>query len=384
MSSREDTPEPGTSAASTSQAGPPAPQDNSRDDTACPECRDISTACSSSCRHCFCRLCLWDWSLGQAVCPRCQRPTRHPYPQHVALYHEVQERVYERKRRWRGRSAQQPRSCSGPWERRPRRSMRWPRDGRRESWHAPGSDSPRRRQWQLQRREDAPEEGQTLRFEWDVPASSQGHRSRRRPRRSWSQQERSRGRRRWSRGRERFRGWDRPSRREQDTQTGSPERSARQRHWRSWSADDRHAPGPQHDVPSERSETHQWEDADASGQQRTRRRQSRGRSHRRGQNSQAGSQGTVHHEHSTRQRRWRSWNADDRHTPRPQRDTPERRSERHQWEDRDSSRQQHAARSRTRGRSHRRRQNSQRASQGMPHNHTTRQRQWRSWNDDQE
>ncbi|KAM4899292.1 uncharacterized protein FYW23_004858 [Sylvia borin] len=150
MSSREDTPEPGTSAASTSQAAPAAPQDDHQENAVCPECRDISTVCSSSCRHCFCQLCLWDWSLGEAVCPRCQRPIRHPYPQHVALYHEVQDRVYDNKRRWRGHSARQPRSCSGhfghrrPWERRPRRSIRWPRNGRWRSQHSRGSDSPRR------------------------------------------------------------------------------------------------------------------------------------------------------------------------------------------------------------------------------------------------
>ncbi|XP_023784445.1 G patch domain-containing protein 8-like isoform X2 [Cyanistes caeruleus] len=392
MSSKEDTPEPGTSAANTSQAAPAAPQDSNQENPGCPECQHISTVCTSSCRHCFCQLCTWDWSLGEAVCPRCQRPTRHPYPQHVALYHEVQDRVYNSKQRWSSHYAQQPWSLYGhfrrgrPWERRRRRSMRWPRNGRRQSRHTRGSDSSR--WWQQQRRawEEALEEGQIRRFEWAIPASSQGNQSWGRSSRSWSQHEQPWGHRRWSRDRERSHGWDRrqsrSSPRDQDAQTGSHDRSTRQRRWRSWNADDRHAPRPQHDVPTDISpETRgEREDSDSSRQRRTRRRRTRGRSHRRGQNSQ----GTMPRNHSANQRRWRSWDDDDRHTPRSQSDTPSRRSERHQWEDWDSPRQQHATRRRTRGRSHRRGQSSQRASQGMvPRDHSTNQRRWRSWNADQ-
>ncbi|KAM4779641.1 uncharacterized protein ACIQIH_009203 [Cyanocitta cristata] len=315
MSSRGDTPEPGTSAANTRQAAPAAPQDNNREDPVCPECRDISTVCSSSCQHCFCQLCLWDWCLGEAVCPRCQRPTRHPYPQHVALYHEVQDRVYSSKRRW------QPWSCSGhfrcgrPWERRQRRSTQRPHDGHWQSRHNQGSDSPRRRWWQQRRAwEDTRGEGRAPRFEWDIPASSRGSQSRCRSRRSWSQQERSRGHRRWGRGRERSHGrerrWGTSSRRDQDTRTGSHDHSARQRRRRSWNADDGHTPMPQHNVPSGRSERHQWEDSDSSGHQHRTRSRTRGRSHRRGQDSQTSSEGTVPRDRSRRQRCWRRWNAE--------------------------------------------------------------------------
>ncbi|XP_027751290.1 G patch domain-containing protein 8 isoform X2 [Empidonax traillii] len=267
MSSKEDSPEPGTSAASTSQA----PQDGSKGNPACPACRDIDTECSSSCRHCFCLLCLWDWSLSDAACPQCQRPTRHTYPQHVALYHEVQDQVYDSKQRRLGLSEQRARSCSGhsgwdgPPERGRRRSLTWHRGGRQWSRHGQGSGSSRRRRRQRRRNWDnAPNEGRAPRSEWDSPGSSWGRRSWHRSHtpRSRGQQEQPRGhrsRQRWRSGnREHSHGWDREwsrsRRRGRDTRTPSQgteslDDSARQRHWRSRNADEGRAPRHQQDIP---------------------------------------------------------------------------------------------------------------------------------------
>ncbi|KAJ7418348.1 hypothetical protein WISP_59438 [Willisornis vidua] len=88
MSKRDHSPEPGTSAASTSRA----PRGDNKENPVCPVCCDINTACPKGCRHCFCYLCVWYWSVKYSVCLRCQQPIRHIFPQYVAMHHVVQDR----------------------------------------------------------------------------------------------------------------------------------------------------------------------------------------------------------------------------------------------------------------------------------------------------
>ncbi|XP_027552268.1 uncharacterized protein DDB_G0287625-like isoform X2 [Neopelma chrysocephalum] len=269
-------PEPGTSTASTSQE----PRDGSGENPACPACQDIDTKCSSLCWHCFCGFCLGDWNLSDAACPQCQRPIRHTYPQHVALYHEVQDQVYDSKQRRLGHPEQGASSCSRrsgsshdetPEQGR-RRSLRWHRDGHQWSRHAQGSSSLRRRRRQRRRRrhqwrrdrDNVPAEGRAPGSEQDTSGSSWGRRFRRRSHmpRSQDQQERARGRRSrqtWQRrnrehSRRWNRQWSRSRRQRRNTQTSSSgmephDDSARQRRWRSRNAGEQRAPRHQQDIP---------------------------------------------------------------------------------------------------------------------------------------